>query len=366
MADHFECVVVGAGVVGLAVARCLAQAGREVLVLEAASTHGTGVSSRNSEVIHAGLYYPPDSLKARLCVTGRRVLYEFCAARGVAAVPCGKLVVATEPAEEHALAELSARAACNGVERLKMLSGPEARALEPALHCTAALLSPESGILDSPAFMLALRGEAEEASAVFAFRSPVSEIVCENPGFAISTGGEAPTRLHCDNLVNAAGLGAVALACAISGLAQQNVPPAYLSKGSYFALAGASPFRHLIYPLPVGGGAGIHLTLDLSGRARFGPDVEPVDKIDFRVDPRRAKNFQRAIRRYWPGLPDGTLVPGYAGIRPKIVPADRMTDFVIQGPAAHGIPGLVNLFGIESPGLTASLPIAEHAVALLA
>jgi L-2-hydroxyglutarate oxidase LhgO len=366
MADHFECVVVGAGVVGLAVARCLAQSGREVLVLEAASTHGTGVSSRNSEVIHAGLYYPPGSLKARLCVAGRRALYDYCAARGIAAVPCGKLVVATEPAEEPALAELAARAARNGVERLKILSGPEARALEPSLHCTAALLSPTTGILDTHAFMLALRGEAEAAGAVFAFRTAVTEVICKNAGFAVGTGGEAPARLHCDKLINAAGLGAVAVARATSGLEPQNVPPAYLSKGNYFTLAGASPFRHLIYPLPVGGGAGIHLTLDLAGQARFGPDVEPIDDIGFAVDPRRAENFQRAIRRYWPALPDGALLPAYAGIRPKIVPADRMTDFVIQGPPAHGIPGLVNLFGIESPGITASLAIAEHAVALLA
>jgi L-2-hydroxyglutarate oxidase LhgO len=366
MADRFECVVVGAGVVGLAVARCLAQAGREVMVLETAATHGTGVSSRNSEVIHAGLYYPPGSLKARLCVAGRRALYEFCAARFIQAVSCGKLVVATEPAEEPALAELAKRATSNGVEHLKTLTSAEARRLEPALHCTSALLSPETGILDTHAFMLALRGEAEAAGAVFAFRAPVTEIICENPGFALRTGGEAPARLQCDNLINAAGLGAVALARATTGLAHAHVPPAYLSKGSYFTLAGASPFRHLIYPLPIRGGAGIHLTLDLAGQARFGPDVEAVEKIDYTVDPHRAENFYGAIRRYWPALPNGALTPAYAGIRPKIVPADRMTDFIIQGRPTHGIPGLVNLFGIESPGLTASLAIAAHAVALLA
>jgi L-2-hydroxyglutarate oxidase LhgO len=363
--DRFECVVVGAGVVGLAVARGLAQAGREVLVLEAAATHGAGISARNSEVIHAGLYYSPSSLKARLCVAGRRALYAFCAARGVATMACGKLVVATAADEEPLLADLAARAAQNGVEGLRLLSGAEARALEPSLHCTAALLSPATGILDSHAYMLALRGDAEAAGAVFAFRAPATEIVCESDGFAVRTGGEAPALVWCDRLVNAAGLGAVALAHATIGLAPERVPPSYLSKGSYFTLAGRTPFRHLIYPLPIQGGAGIHLTLDLAGQARFGPDVEAVDTIDFAVDPRRAEGFYGAIRRYWPGLPDGALVPGYAGIRPKIVPADQMTDFVIQGPLVHSVPGLVNLFGIESPGLTASLAIADEAVALL-
>lgn len=366
MSDRFECVVIGAGVVGLAVARSLAQAGREVLVLEAASTHGTGVSSRNSEVIHAGLYYTPGSFKGRLCVAGRHALTAFCAARAIPTVRCGKLVVATDPAEEPALHDLAARARANGVEGLRLLTAAEAQALEPALNCTAALLSPATFILDTHAFMLALRADAEAAGAIFAFRAPLTEIVCEIVGFTISTSGDAPAQLQCNRLVNAAGLGAVALAHAISGLAKHHVPPSHLSKGSYFSLTGASPFRHLIYPLPIRGGAGIHLTLDLAGQARFGPDVEPVDKIDYAVDPHRAESFYGAIRRYWPALPDGALVPSYAGIRPKIVPADRMTDFLIQGPPIHGVPGLVNLFGIESPGLTASLAIAEHAVALLA
>jgi L-2-hydroxyglutarate oxidase LhgO len=366
VSDRFECVVVGAGVVGLAIGRCLAQAGHEVLVLEGATTHGTGVSSRNSEVIHAGLYYTPGSLKARLSVAGRHALTAFCAARSILAVQCGKLVVATDPAEEPALAELTARATANGVEGLRLLTAAEARAIEPALRCSAALLSPATGILDAQAFMLALRADAEAAGALFAFRAPVTQIACDTDGFTVSTGGDAPAQLQCNRLVNAAGLGAVALAHATSGLAKHHVPPSYLSKGSYFTLTGPSPFRHLIYPLPIRGGAGIHLTLDLAGQARFGPDVEPVDTIDYTVDPHRAEIFRHAIRRYWPGLPDGALVPSYAGNRPKIVPADQMTDFLIQGPPAHGIPGLVNLFGIESPGLTASLAIADHAVALLA
>ncbi len=364
MADRFDCVVAGAGVVGLAVARRLAQAGQEVLVLDEAATHGTGVSARNSEVIHAGLYYPPGSLKGRLCVPGRRMLYAYCAARGIEAVACGKLVVATEPAEKPLLAELAARAAANGVEGLQMLSGARAQALEPALRCTAALFSPMTGILDSHAFMLALRGEAEQAGAVFAFHAPVTEIACEGDGFAVRTGGDTPAQVQCTRLVNAAGLRAVALAGATRGLSARHVPPAYFSKGSYFALAGRAPFRHLIYPLPIDGGAGIHLTLDLAGQARFGPDVEVVDAIDYAVDPRRAERFCGAIRSYWPGLPDGALVPGYAGMRPKIAPADQMTDFVIQGFSTHGVRGLVNLFGIESPGLTASLAIADEVVAL--
>ena len=365
MPDHIETTVIGAGVIGLAVARHLAMQGRQVLVLEAETAAGTVTSSRNSGVIHAGLYYPPGSLRAVLCVAGRRALYDYCALRGVAAPACGKLVVATAPEEEAALAGIAARAKENGVEDARLISGRQARDMEPALRCTAALWSPCTGILDSHAFMLALRGDAESAGAVFAFRTKVEGIVCESDGFTVRTGGDAPATLRCSLLVNAAGLGAVALARRTRGLAPANVPPAFLSKGSYFSLAGKAPFRRLVYPVPIPGGAGVHITLDLGGQARFGPDVEAVDCIDYSVDPRRAEAFYAAIRRYWPDLPDGALQPAYAGIRPKIVPADQAQDFVIQGAAVHGVRGLVNLFGFESPGLTSSLAVAAAVGAAL-
>jgi L-2-hydroxyglutarate oxidase LhgO len=358
--DHVEAVVVGAGVVGLAVARQLALQGRQVLVLEAQASHGSATSSRNSGVIHAGLYYPPGSERARLCVAGRHALYAFCAARGIAALACGKLVVATDAREDAVLADLAVRAAENGVDDARLMPADAALALEPALRCTSALLSPSTGILDVHAYMLALRADAEEAGAQMAFHAPVNDIACHDTGFDVATGGTAPARLRCTLLVNAAGLGAVALARRTQGLASAHVPPAYFSKGSYFSLAGGSPFRRLVYPVPIPGGAGVHLTLDLGGQARFGPDVQAVAGIDYAVDPARAVQFYPAIRRYWPGLPDGALRPDYAGIRPKIVPADQAQDFLIQDRAVHGIAGLVNLFGIESPGLTASLAIAER------
>jgi L-2-hydroxyglutarate oxidase LhgO len=359
MVDRVGCVVVGAGVVGLAVARALALAGEEVLVLEAAGAIGTATSSRNSEVIHAGLYYAPGSLRAVLCVAGRRLLYEYCRMHGVPARACGKLIVATGDDELAELDTIMARGTANGVEGLRRLTGAEALALEPELRCVGALLSAETGILDSHGFMLALRGEAEDHGAMFAFHAPLDRAEAEPGGFRLWVGGASPTRLQCRILVNAAGLGACALARRIDGLAPHHVPPAFLAKGSYFYLAGRSPFRRLIYPVPIPGGAGIHLTLDMAGAARFGPDVEPVEQIDYQVDPRGAARFAAAVRRYWPGLPDGALYPAYAGIRPKIVPPTQTQDFVIQGRAVHGVAGLVNLFGIESPGLTASLAIAD-------
>ena len=349
----------GAGVVGLAVARSLALAGREVLLLEAAEAIGTGTSSRNSEVIHAGLYYPAGSLMARHCVAGRRMLYAFCAERGVPHARCGKLIAATSEEEAGRLASIQARAAANGVEDMRVLSRDEAVALEPALSCHGALLSPSTGILDSHAYMLALQGDAENAGAVLAFHSPVLSGRVVPEGIVLETGGAEPMTLLCRSLVNAAGLGAPALGRAIAGLPPETVPREYYAKGNYFTLAGRSPFSRLIYPVPVPGGLGTHLTIDLGGQARFGPDVEWVDHIDYEVDPRRGDSFYEAIRRYWPALPDGALQPGYSGIRPKIVPRGAPAqDFVIQGPALHGVPGLVNLYGIESPGLTASLSLA--------
>ncbi len=355
--------MVGCGVIGLAVARQLAQAGQEVLTLERRPSPGMEISSRNSEVIHAGLYYASGSMRARLCVAGRIALYAYCTARHIAARKLGKLVVATAADEEPALEGIAARARANGVTSLQWLSGAEAVALEPQLQCTAALLSPETGILDSQAFMRSLQADAEAAGALFAFRTPVTALALESGGFTVTA--EDGTRVRCRNLVNAAGLGAIGLARAMDGFPADYVPPAYLSKGSYFALAGASPFRRLIYPVPIAGGAGIHLTLDLAGGARFGPDVEAVETIDYLVNPFRATHFYAAIRRYWPTLPDRALQPAYAGIRPKIVPADQTQDFLIQAEATHGVAGLVNLFGIESPGLTASLAIANEVAASL-
>ena len=363
--DQVECIVVGAGVVGLAVARALAQAGREVIVLEAAEAIGTETSSRNSEVIHAGIYYPAGSLMARFCVAGRRALYDFCRDRGVPHRNCGKLIVATSAEEDGKLAGIKARAEANGVEGMAVLSAAEARSMEPALACTSALLSPETGIIDSHAYMLALLGEAEAAGAMAVFHSPVAAARAGQEGIVVAVGGADPTELRCRLLVNSAGLGAPALARAIVGMPPDLVPRAYYAKGNYFTLAGRSPFSRLIYPVPVPGGLGVHLTIDLGGQARFGPDVEWIEGIDYRVDPRRAEGFYAAVRRYWPGLPDRALQPGYAGIRPKIVPAGVAgQDFVVQGPQSHGVPGLINLFGIESPGLTASLALAAHVVAL--
>ena len=359
--ERVDCVVVGAGVVGIAVARALAQAGREVIVLEAAEGIGTETSSRNSEVIHAGIYYPKDSLMARFCVQGRRELYAFCAERGVPFNNCGKLIVATDADEAERLAGIKARAEANGVEGMRLLTADEARAMEPDLHCTAALHSPATGVIDSHAYMLALQGEAEHAGAVFVFQSPVTGGRVVADGVDVKVGGAEPMELGCNLLVNSAGLHAPALARSIAGMPSQLIPGAYYAKGNYFTLTGRSPFARLIYPVPVPGGLGVHLTIDLGGQARFGPDVEWIDSIDYAVDPRRADGFYAAVRRYWPGLKDGALQPGYSGIRPKIVPRGAPAqDFVVQGPRVHGISGLVHLFGIESPGLTAAVALAAY------
>ena len=359
--DKVECVVIGAGVIGLAVARRLAQAGREVIVLEAAEGIGTVTSSRNSEVIHAGIYYPAGSLMARMCVGGKRALYQYCGDHGIPHRNCGKLIVATTPKETAKLQSIRAHAEANGVVDLQILTGDTARALEPALNCDAALLSPSTGIIDSHAYMLALRGDAEDASAAFAFHTPLSGARVHGSSIQLDAGGDAPVSLECRLLVNAAGLGASTVARSIDGMPIDLIPPAYLAKGNYFSCSARAPFSHLIYPVPEPGGLGVHLTLDMAGQARFGPDVEWVDSIDYAVDPARAERFYPAIRRYWPTLPDGALMPSYSGMRPKIVPpAVAVQDFLIQGPRDHGIDGLINLFGIESPGLTSSLAIADH------
>src|SRR5579864_1103667 len=359
--DQIECVVIGAGVVGLAVARALAARGREVIVLESAEAIGVGTSSRNSEVIHAGLYYPRGSLKATLCVRGREMLYEYCAAHGVPHQRGGKLLVATARNQIPQLEGILARGKENGVLDLIRISGEEAQALEPALQCVEAVYSPQTGIVDSHQLMLAIQGDAERDGAVCAFHAPVEAIEANNGRFVVKVGGAAPTTISAACVINSAGLQANALACRIRGLDARHVPPLYLARGNYFSVSGRAPFSRLIYPMPNDAGLGVHLTIDLGGQARFGPDVEWVDSLNYDVDPRRAEAFYAAIRAYWPQLPDDALQPAYAGIRPKLSgPGEPPADFLIQGAAAHGVRGLVNLFGIESPGLTACLAIAQR------
>jgi L-2-hydroxyglutarate oxidase LhgO len=370
--EDVDCVVIGAGVVGLACARAIALAGREVIVLDAADTHGTGISSRNSEVLHAGLHYPAGSLRARLCVRGRRQLVDYCVARGVPHRLCGKLVVAHDEAEAPRLQALLAQARACGVESLREWSREDVRAAEPALDVHAALWSPDTGIVDGAALMLALRADAEAAGATFVFRSPVRGLAVAaadggGDGAArmrVEVGGAAPVSLLARGVVNSAGLHALAIARGTAGHAAAyaaTVPPPRFAKGAYFELAGRAPFTHLVYPVPgVSSHLGVHLTLDLAGRARFGPGFEWVDRIDTTVDPGQGPAFEAAVRRYWPGLPAGALQPAFAGVRPKLTgPGEPAADFRIDGPAAHGVPGLVHLLGIESPGLTSSLAIAD-------
>ena len=363
--DKVDCVVIGAGVVGLAVARALALRGREVMVLEAAQAIGTGTSSRNSEVIHAGIYYSAGSLKARLCVQGKQLLYAYCAERGIAHRRCGKLIVATSNAQVAQLDGIVKKARANGVDDLQRLTREQARMLEPRLECMAALHSPGTGIVDSHALMLALQGDLEHAGGLVALNSSLAGAECSNGAIIlIAVDG---TTLRATSVVNAAGLQASALALRFAGLDARFVPPSFYAKGNYFTLSGRSPFGRLIYPVPEAAGLGVHLTIDLGGQAKFGPDVQWVESPDdLVVDPARGDAFYAEVRKYWPGLPDGALVPGYAGIRPKInAPHEAARDFLIQGPAEHGVPGLVNLFGIESPGLTSSLAIGEHVADML-
>ncbi len=367
MSETADCVVIGAGVVGLAVARTLALKGRDVVVLEATEAIGTVTSSRNSEVIHAGIYYPAGSLKARLCVAGKLFLYDFLAKRGIDHRRCGKLIVATSPAEIPALEKLLAQGRANGVEDLELIDGDAARRLEPALRCVAAVVSPSTGIVDSHGLMLALQGDAEDRGAMIALHAPVDGGAVRPQGIELNIGGASTMSLLARVVVNAAGLGAQAVARRIEGVPPASIPPLYFAKGNYFSLTGRAPFSRLIYPMPEKGGLGVHITVDLAGQGRFGPDVEWVDRINYDVDAGRSASFLSEIRKYWPGLPGGALQPAYAGIRPKLVPAGApAADFVIQGPDAHGVPGLVNLYGIESPGLTASPAIADAVAALIA
>lgn len=366
MAEKIECAVIGAGVVGLAVARSLALAGREVVVVEAESAFGTHTSSRNSEVIHAGIYYATGSLKARLCVAGKPMLYRYCEEHGVRHRRVGKLIVATDEGEIAGLKKYQAQAQVNGVTDLRFLDRRELRELEPEVACVAGVLSPSTGIIDSHGLMLACLGEAEEHGASIAFASPVLSGKVEDGGIVLDVGGAEPVALRCDIVVNSAGLNAQAVARSIAGVPAGSVPPTYYAIGHYYTLAGKAPFRRLIYPVARRDWLGVHVTIDLEGQVRFGPDFAWIDRVDYRFDTSREAAFYAAIRRYYPGLKDGALQPGYTGIRPRITgPGEPAQDFVIQGPREHGVAGLVNLYGIESPGLTASLAIADYVTELL-
>lgn len=368
--DCFDAVVIGAGVVGLAVARALALspkfAGKELLVLEAANAIGTGTSSRNSEVIHAGIYYPQGSLKAQLCVEGKAMLYDYCAERGIGHKRCGKLIVATNQAQVVQLQGIIAKAAANGVNDLELLTREQARELEPQLECVAAVYSPSTGIVDSHALMLSLQGDFENTGGLTVLNSAVASVFID--AIAIKIVMKDGTEIHTKTLINAAGLSAPWIASCMQGLDAKFVPKAYYAKGSYFTLSGKSPFKRLIYPVPEAAGLGVHLTLDLGGQAKFGPDVQWVESADdLIVNPARGDAFYAEVRKYWPQLQDGALIAGYAGVRPKIsAPHEAAADFLIQGPKDHGIAGLVNLFGIESPGLTSSLAIGARVAQLLA
>jgi L-2-hydroxyglutarate oxidase LhgO len=373
--EQVDCVVVGAGVVGLAVAREMALQGHETILLERESAFGTVSSARNSEVIHAGIYYPKDSLKAKLCVEGNRLLYEYCRTHHVATQPYGKLIVAADETQMDDLQALLYKAQSNSVPRIKMISGAEACALEPNLQCVAAILSSSTGIVDSHGYMLSLLGGFEDAGGMIAYQSPLISARCigsnAEGGYELDIGGSDAMQIQTKILINCAGISAPAIAQKIDGLKQERIPKAYFAKGNYFSLSGKSPFSRLIYPIPEPGGLGVHLTLDMGGQAKFGPDVEWLDidieeRIDYTVNPKRAEGFYAAIRRYWPGLRDGSLQPDYSGVRAKIVPPNApAADFVFDGHSNHGLHGLHNLYGFESPGLTASLAIAKHLQGLI-
>jgi L-2-hydroxyglutarate oxidase LhgO len=361
-----QVLVVGAGVVGLAVARAAALAGHEVIVAEAERGIGMITSSRNSEVIHAGMYYPTGTLRAVHCVRGRRMLYDFLVSHGVPHRKCGKLIVATSEPELKKIEQILAQGRINDVEGLEMIGGNSAREMEPALKCIAALWSPETGIIDGHGYMLALRGDLEDRGGMIAFSTPVQRLTPASGGWQVAYGGAEPGTLQVDAVINCAGLGAQAIARHTDGYPETRVPRLVYGKGNYFCYGGKPAFSRLIYPTPIEGGLGIHVTLDLAGRMRFGPDVEWVQSETYDVDPRRADIFYARIRTYWPDLPDGSLQPDYSGIRPKLSgPGEGQRDFLVEGPQDHGLPRLVNLFGIESPGLTSSLSLAALAVSYL-
>lgn len=360
MLETVDCVVVGAGVVGLAVARRLAMAGREVIVVEAEDMMGSHTSARNSEVIHGGIYYPTNSLRAQLCVAGKLALYPYCEAHGVPHKNVMKVIVASEESEIPKLKALQDKAAENGVTDLELLDAKRIEQLEPAVRAVAGLLSPSTGIIDSHGLMVAYLGDAESHGAMLALCSPIVGGSVHSDGIEVEVGGADPMRLKTRTLVNSAGLGSQAVARCLEGFPEALIPPRHLAKGNYYSMTGRQPFNHLVYPMPAASVLGVHVTIDLSGRCRFGPDLEWVDDLNYDVDPTRAEKFYDAVRTYFPDLQDDSLQPDYCGIRPKIHgPGEAQPDFMIQGPEVHGVGGLVNLFGIESPGLTASMAIAD-------
>jgi len=368
--DQVDCVVIGAGVVGLAVAREMALQGRETILLERENAFGTISSARNSEVIHAGIYYPKDSLKAQLCVEGNRLLYEYCRSHQVATQPYGKLIVASDETQIDDLQAILYKAQNNGVPEIKLISADDAKVLEPQLQCCAAILSSSTGIVDSHGFMLSLLGGFEDAGGMVAYQSPLlsAKPLGSNGegGYELEIGGADGMKIQTRLLINCAGMSAPAVAQKIAGLKQEHIPKAYFAKGNYFSLSGKSPFTHLIYPIPEPGGLGVHLTLDMGGQAKFGPDVEWLEiesegQIDYTVNPKRSEGFYEAVRRYWPELKDGSLQPDYSGVRAKVVPPNAPAgDFCFNTPQDHSLHGLFNLYGFESPGLTSSLAIAKH------
>jgi L-2-hydroxyglutarate oxidase LhgO len=367
MDESVDVVIIGAGVVGLAVARELAQNGREVIVLEHNPRVGEETSSRNSEVIHAGIYYPTHSVKARLCVRGKQMLYRYCDSKGVPYRRCGKLMIALDERQDERLSAILDQGKVNGVDDLERLTSTEISELEPEVRCSTAAFSPSTGILDTHNYMLALQGDLEAAGGSIAFLSECRGGSIEDGGIELTVRSDnEETSIRAATVVNAAGLRATEVADAIAGLDDRHVPRTHLAKGTYFVLQQKSPFTHLVYPMPDGAWLGVHVTLDIAGQTRFGPDQEWVDEVDYRPDPKRARSFYEAIRKYWPAIPADSLAPGYVGVRPKIVgPGEPPGDFVIQGPAQHGVDGLINLFGIESPGLTSSLAIGEEVARLL-
>jgi L-2-hydroxyglutarate oxidase LhgO len=366
MAEKIDCAVIGAGVVGLAIARELAHAGREVVILEAENAIGTHTSSRNSEVIHAGIYYPTHSLKARLCVAGRKALYQYCAERGVNHKRIGKVIIASDPTQLEGLKKYQRQAELNGVDDLRMLSRDELAELEPEVLSIAGFMSPSTGIIDSHALMLAYLGDAENQGASLALNSPVNAGSITGDGIMLEVGGAEAMQIVCAAVINAAGHGAPILSRSIEGIPVETIPRNYYAIGHYYTLSGKTPFKRLVYPVARQDWLGVHVTIDLAGRCKFGPDFGWVDTLDYRFDESREPRFYEAIRRYYPGLKDGALQPGYTGIRPRITgKGEEAVDFVIQGPRDHGVAGMVNLYGIESPGLTSSLAIAAHVRELL-
>jgi L-2-hydroxyglutarate oxidase LhgO len=367
MSEQVDCAVIGAGVVGLAIARSMALAGREVVILEAEEAFGTHTSARNSEVIHAGIYYASGSMKARLCVPGRKALYHYCAEHDVKHRNIGKVVVACEAAQVPAMHKYIEQARANGVDDLRLLSGNELAELEPNVRAAAGFFSPSTGVIDSHGLMLAYLGDAEAHGASLALASPVVSGTVTADGIDLNVGGAEAMSIRCRTVINTAGLKAPAVASSINGVPAQTIPPTYYAIGHYYTLTGKSPFNHLVYPVTRADWLGVHVTIDLGGQVKFGPDFNWIDGIDYRFDESREPAFYEAIRRYYPDLADGTLQPGYTGIRPRTTgPGEPAQDFTFSGPRDHGIPGLVNLYGIESPGLTSSLAIADHVANLLA